>query len=246
MGVTELILVRHGESEGNVAAAQADAAGAEVIQIGLRDADVPLSGLGFEQATALGTGLQHLGPKHTPTAVWCSPYLRAQQTAQTSLNVAGLQLPFVTDERLRDRELGVLDLLTTGGVFARFPYEADRRRWVGKFYHRPAGGESWADVIHRVRTVLHDMDLEEPEGRVLVVCHDALVLAFRYVCERMSEQQVLAVGTSTPVRNVSITRLVRQPHGRRWQLVTFNDVRHLVVEETPVTEHAGDRSDETV
>lgn len=40
MGAVELVLVRHGESAGNVAAAVAQRTGAEVIDIGLRDADV--------------------------------------------------------------------------------------------------------------------------------------------------------------------------------------------------------------
>jgi broad specificity phosphatase PhoE len=44
-----------------------------------------------------------------------------------------LDLPIRVDERLRDRELGVLDLLTMQGVKARFPQEAERRRWLGKF-----------------------------------------------------------------------------------------------------------------
>lgn len=246
MGMTELILVRHGESEGNVAAARADAAGAEVIEIGLRDADVPLSAVGFEQAQALGTGLRWLAPDHTPTAVWSSPYVRAQQTAQTALAAAGLQLPYAVDERLRDRELGILDLLTTRGVMARYPYEAERRRWVGKFYHRPPGGESWADVILRVRSVLHDLDQLHPGGRVLVVCHDALVLALRYICEGMAEAQVLTEGATNPVKNVSLTRLLRQPDGIGWQLLVYNDVSHLEVENAPMTQHAGDRSDQPV
>ena len=39
-------LVRHGESVGNVAASQAGAAGADLIQVGLRDADVALTPTG--------------------------------------------------------------------------------------------------------------------------------------------------------------------------------------------------------
>ena len=49
-GAVELLLVRHGESEGNVAATDARLAGAEVIEVPARDADVNLSGTGQEQA----------------------------------------------------------------------------------------------------------------------------------------------------------------------------------------------------
>ena len=57
----ELWLVRHGESVGNVAATAAEAARAEMIELASRDADVPLSETGIEQARALSAAL-HGGP----------------------------------------------------------------------------------------------------------------------------------------------------------------------------------------
>jgi len=239
MTVAELVLVRHGESMGNVAAAAANEADAEVIEVGQRDADVELSEVGREQARALGAGLRDLLADDRPTLVWSSPYVRAHQTAAVSLESAGEDREVLVDERLRDRELGVLDLLTTRGVLARYPLEAGRRRWLGKFYHRPPGGESWADVVLRVRSFVNDLDAVPDGTRALVVCHDALVLSFRYVCERLGEAEILAVGASTPVRNVSITQLVREPD-RTWRLERFNDVRHLEAAGLPVTEHGGD------
>lgn len=131
-----------------------------------------------------------------------------------------------------------MDLLTFRGVEARYPEEAARRRWLGKFYHRPAGGESWADLTLRVRSFLNDLDRLE-NGRVLMVCHDVLVLMFRYECERLSEQQVLEISASTPVKNVSVTRLLRDPGGKGWTLGSFNDVSHLETEDAPITEHPG-------
>ncbi len=239
MSVSELILVRHGESVGNAAAAAADAQGAEVITIDHRDADVPLSPVGAQQAAALGAGLAPLFADGMPTVIWSSPYLRAQQTTAVALEAADSTAPVRIDERVRDRELGVLDLLTTRGVAARFPQEAERRRWLGKFYHRPPGGESWVDVALRVRSFLRDLD-DLPDGtRAVVVCHDALVLLFRFVCEQLSEEQVLQISATTPVRNVSITQLVHEPSGG-WRLARFNDVTHLENLDVPVTEHGGE------
>ena len=63
---------------------------------------------------------------------------------------------FAVDERLRDRELGILDALTAHGVDVRLPAEAARRRWLGKFYYRPPGGEAWTDVALRLRSFLRD------------------------------------------------------------------------------------------
>ncbi len=240
MGATELMLVRHGESMGNVAAAAAHAAGAEVIQVGARDADVPLSPTGVTQAEAFGRWLAEQPPERAPESVWCSPYVRAVQTARTALAVAGSELPLRIDERLRDRELGVLDLLTTRGVEARFPEEAARRRWLGKFYHRPPGGESWADMALRLRTLLRDLDDDEDGRRVLIVAHDALILTVRYVCERMSEADILGVAAATSVANASVTVLSR-PSGRGvWELAAFNRADHVAAAGAPVTSHPGD------
>src|SRR4028119_1391295 len=159
--MVELILVRHGESVGNVASADAYSDEQEVIDVACRDADVPLSETGAEQSRGLGDGLRAMPAP--PDAVWCSPYVRAQETARIALESAGLDLPIRLDARPRARELGVLERLTMRGVQARFPDEAERRRWLGKFYHRPPGGESWADVALRLRTLIPEVDQRSEE-----------------------------------------------------------------------------------
>ncbi|MEJ7648088.1 MAG: phosphoglycerate mutase family protein [Nakamurella sp.] len=93
VGAVELWLVRHGESAGNVAATAAQQAGAEVIDIDVRDADVPLTERGAQQAAAFGTLLAAGGADDRsalPDAIWCSPYLRARQTAEIALREAGI------------------------------------------------------------------------------------------------------------------------------------------------------------
>ncbi len=246
MGASELWLVRHGESLGNVAASEADATGAEVIPVGMRDADVPLSPTGQEQAAALGVWLGRLDPGTAPQTVWSSPYVRAVQTAEVALQSGGLADPAGTmrvriDERLRDRELGILDLLTTHGVKTRLPEEAARRQWLGKFYYRPPGGESWADLALRVRSVMLDLERSDVPDRVLLVCHDAMILIFRYVCEGMREADLLAVAAPGSVRNASVTRLVRTGDATFWTADAFNADEHLQAEGVPVTEHPGER-----
>ena len=240
-GVSELTLVRHGESVGNVAASVAERAGLEIIDLETRDADTPLSPLGAEQAQALGSWLADHAEGAGPQVVWCSPYVRARQTATIALESAGSPLALRLDERLRDRELGILDLLTSTGVDARYPAEAARRRHLGKFYYRPPGGESWADLVLRVRSLLSDLDRVEPGRRVLVVAHDAVIMSIRYVCEALTEEGVLHLARHTPVRNAAVTRLVRTPTGSGWTLAAFNEDDHLERDGAPVTTHAGDR-----
>jgi broad specificity phosphatase PhoE len=239
VAVTELVLVRHGESVGNLAATAAQEQGAEVLHLDLRDADVPLSPAGEQQAASLGVPFEALLGDGQPSRVWASPYHRAVQTAEIALASAGRQADILLDERLRDRELGVLDLLTWRGVQARFPFEADRRRWLGKFYHRPAGGESWADVALRLRSFLRDA-LGDPDAtRLLLFSHDAVIELLRYVCEGMTEAQVLELAAAHPVRNASVTRLQRDGAGP-WRAVTYNDVEHLQETGAPITQHRGE------
>lgn len=247
MTVNELWLVRHGESIGNEAATSAEVAGLEVIDLDIRDADVPLSETGQEQATALGTWLDQY--RSGIDVMWVSPYLRARQTLTLALGDGGGDggadhrngdAPVaIVDERLRDRELGILDLLTWRGVARLHPGEAERRRHLGKFYHRPPGGESWADVALRLRSFLRDA-LEVPGETALVVAHDAIVMLFLYLLLPMEEAALLDFASSHTVLNASVTHIRRADGG--WELVEFSTVDHLQREGAEVTVHPG-RSD---
>ncbi|WP_284974117.1 histidine phosphatase family protein [Arthrobacter sp. efr-133-TYG-104] len=239
-GPVELLLVRHGESEGNVAATEARIAGAEVIDVPARDPDVNLSDVGQEQAKALGVALSRISPELRPDTVISSPYARAQQTARIAVEVAGWPVTVTTDERLRDRELGILDRLTGRGVDKRYPEEAERRLWLGKLYYRPPGGESWADVALRLRSILNELDNPARGQRLMLVCHDALILLVRYVLEGMSEKEILDLASSTSVLNASVTRFVRPSGVGPWTLDSFNVADHLTEQNVAVTEHGGD------
>jgi probable phosphoglycerate mutase len=230
-----LWLVRHGESEGNVADVAARKAGASRLDLDVNDIDVTLSALGQDQARALGERLAQLSPEECPTCVVVSPYRRARQTADIALTAAGLQaLPMTVDERLRDREQGVLDRLTATGIRERFPEEAERRRYFGKFWYRPPGGESWADVAQRVRNALIDLRLDHEGERVLMVAHDVPILLARYVVEHLDVGDVLALAGA--IGNCSLTTYDGDRDGMR--LTCFNDTRHIQAhEDATVTAH---------
>ena len=240
MTAHELWLVRHGESLANRAATAAESQGLEVVSVDLRDADVPLSPTGEEQAEALGSWLADLDKDEMPDAAWSSSYLRARQTVSIALETAGFDVAVTVDERLRDRELGVLDLLTSHGVEVRFPEEALRKRWLGKFYYRPPGGESWADLALRVRSLLVDLERAETPHRVLIAGHDAIVMTFIYVCLGLSERELLDFAQSHTVANASVTRLTRDADSGPWTLDAFSLSEHLVAAGAPVTLHGGD------
>ncbi|MFE9955398.1 histidine phosphatase family protein [Micromonospora sp. NPDC005299] len=219
-----LWIVRHGESTANVAATAAEASGAELIDLTHRDADVPLSSTGEEQARATGRWLAGLPEARRPDVAVVSPYLRAVRTAELAL--AGTGVPASRDERLRDRELGILDGLTGHGVRRRYPDEAARRDRLGKFYYRPPGGESWTDVALRLRTLLGDLRRDHAGGRVLLFGHDALVFLLRYLVEGLTEAELMALTRGHVIANCSVTGWSADATGQLTPDV-FNDVTHL-------------------
>jgi broad specificity phosphatase PhoE len=223
-----------------VAALHAETAGASRIDIATRDMDVPLSDLGRRQAAALGAWIGALAPSERPTAILSSPYARACETAELVAEGAGIDEGDITvDERLREREFGLLDRLTKAGIMERFPEEAERRTFLGKFYYRPQGGESWADVVLRLRSVLDSVARDCAGERLLIVTHQVVVLMFRYLLEHMREADVLAIDREVEVANCSITTFEFDPSaGRRGGLVLrrFNDVTPLEQEGEHVTE----------
>lgn len=237
--MTELLVVRHGESQGNLAREAAESDGAEVIAIG-RDPDVELSDLGRQQASAVGRWLHGLPVSSRPVAVWSSPYLRAVQTAEIALGEAGLTDRVHRDERLRDRELGVLDRLTSRGVLARWPAEAERRRTLGKFYYRPPGGESWVDVTLRLRSLLADVERANIEGGVLIVSHDAVIMLIRYLLERLDERELLDIAASQTIGNGSVSRSARDDATAPWRLLDFGVDEHLLAHGVQPTTHGGE------
>ena len=236
----EIWLVRHGQSAGNVARDVAEAAAGLHIDIAERDVDVPLSELGVQQSRALSAWFASLPSSQRPNVVLHSPYLRAAETAR--LIIDGMDAPELStvqvDERLREKEFGILDRLTVLGIADKYPELHEQRRHVGKFYFRPPGGESWCDVILRLRSVLDTLTREYCRERVLIVGHQVIVNCFRYLLERMDEAAILEEDRAGDVPNCSVTSYAFDPKlGKRGKLALrlVNFVAPLEATGTPVT-----------
>jgi broad specificity phosphatase PhoE len=203
----EIWLVRHGQSAGNVARDAAEATAGLLIDIAERDVDVPLSPLGVEQSRALGGWFASLAESERPNVVLHSPYVRAAETARIIVEQMGhpRMLAVQVDERVREKEFGILDRLTTLGISHKYPELYEQRQHVGKFYFRPPGGESWCDVILRLRSVLDTITREYCGERVLIVGHQVTVNCFRYLFERLDEARILAFDRAGDVPNCSVT-----------------------------------------
>ena len=233
-----LWVVRHGQSAGNVARDAAEAAGLALIDIEFRDIDTPLSDLGVEQSLALGRWFGGLPVREQPQVILCSPYVRAKETARLVMEQAGLRPGDVRlriDERLREKEFGILDRLTKFGIKEKHPELDHQRGHVGKFYFRPPGGESWCDVILRLRSLTEMVTREHGGERVLVVAHQVIVNCMRYLIENLDEATILAIDKVGDVPNCAVTsyRLDVTNHALAPDLVNF--IAPLVEAGAPVT-----------
>ena len=163
-----IILVRHGESEGNVD---------DTIYERVPDHRLSLTETGFEQARQTGAVLRTLLDGDSVEA-YVSPYRRSRQT------LAALDLPVAerdvrVEPRLREQD------------WANFQDPADiaeqkaLRDRYGHFYYRFTHGESGADVYDRVSTFLESMfrNFATPAAprNVVIVTHG---LTMRLFCMR--------------------------------------------------------------
>ncbi len=201
-----LWLVRHGESLGNIARLEAERKSALKIETPHREPDVELSPGGIEQSKRLGKWFASEPAK--PTIIYTSPYVRAQATTQILAETAGFghdTISFRMDERLREREFGIFDCLTKEGALLKYPEICDLRHRWGKFYFRPPGGESWADVVFRLRSFV-ETDLKRvPDDHVLIVTHEVVVRCFRYILENLNEPEILTIDAASDVENGAVT-----------------------------------------
>ncbi|MFF9896835.1 histidine phosphatase family protein [Streptomyces longispororuber] len=222
--------VRHGQSTANVAFAAAQESGSTVPAPG-RDRDVALSDLGTAQASALGGWLAGQASGTGPDLVVCSPYRRARQTweemADRAAELGAPRVDVLVDERLRDREMGIFELHPPAALHARAPEEAARRALLGEWHYRPPGGEAFTDVAVRVGQFVTDLTAAAPGRRVLVVAHDAVVIALRYVTAGIGAE---APDRLPPVPNASVSHW--RGDGRHLALVSWGNTSHLIAPTT--------------
>jgi broad specificity phosphatase PhoE len=232
-----LWVVRHGESAGNVAARQAVGEGGHHFRLAMRDADVPLSATGEEQADALGRWFAHGSPVR-PDIILSSPYIGARETARRVLSACSVpeRTPILVDERLREKETGILDGLTPEGVAALHPDQAEQRKTIGKFYHRSPGGENWCDVILRLRGVVDRISLHHADQHVLIVAHEVVVFCLRYILENLDEEGILAIDAQGDVANCAITEYRFDGITSTLLLHNFNETGPVSHYGAPITE----------
>lgn len=188
-----LILIRHGESEGNKAVEAAKKGDTRYYdQDNGRFMTVPghqwrLTDLGRAQANAIGQWVESTElyfERH-----YVSPYVRTRETA-AHLELDGAQ--WLINRALRERDWGDIGSIPRKEFLERYPDNAHQRS-IDPLYWTPPGGESIAHVAeNRVRNVLSTLHRECDSDNVIAVAHGELMWAFRLILEYWNDDDFVA------------------------------------------------------
>ena len=184
-----LYLVRHGESVANVR---------HVFSNGRLD--LPLTGLGREQARRAAAWLADRGIAH----VFSAPLLRARQTAEIIAGHLGAGTTVLPD--LDEVRVGNLDGRDDPESWAI--YDRVMARWyAGDEAAAFPGGERLGEALARYRGALREIGRRYPDGVVAAVTHGGIQLTvLPRLCPTLD-------GSARTLPNVAITTLEVTPDG---------------------------------
>ncbi len=202
MDRTQVIIVRHGQTQWNIK--------------GVRQGhlDSPLTEKGLAQAEALGERLA----REKFSVLYSSDLGRAVQTARMISHATGHTI--VTDARLRERHLGIFQGLNAEEIKERYPEEYRLHRTLGPDYVIP-GGESVHQQVARNVACLEEC-VEKHAGQTIAVVTHGGVLSGLF-------RHIFSIPFQAPRRfefvNASLN-LFTYEEGH-WMLRTWGDVSHL-------------------
>ncbi len=185
----DLVLVRHGQSEGNVARQLSEQGDDSLFSeefCNRHNSRLRLTNKGRHQAVEAGKWLkENVGSRFDRYLV--SGYARAMETA------ALLDLPdamWYQDFYLRERDMGYFDIISEEEKKSKYP-EAYRQYQHDPFYWTPPNGESVAQLCLRIDRVLQTLHRECQDKKVVITCHGMVMWAFRIRIERWTPDEFL-------------------------------------------------------
>lgn len=204
MAKTTILLVRHGQSEGNI------------LDVFTGHSGYPLSDLGHKQAALTAA---YIRGNYNVDAVYSSDLPRAFQTAEHIAKA--FSLPVVTDCRIREINAGAWE----NKRFADLPdlYPEDFTVWCEDLMHaRCTGGESVEEVAERTENALQDLAVANPEKCIVVVAHATTIRSILWKLSGGTKEAMEALAWGC---NCSISKLTYAD--RKLQLVSSNYGDHL-------------------
>jgi broad specificity phosphatase PhoE len=203
--IYRLVLLRHGESDGN--------------SLGQRQGqlDLPLTKRGQRQVEALA--LRWQAESRVFDRVFSSPLSRARQTAL--ILSRALDAPLEFSAHWMERDLGKLSGL---------PVESEAERAARPFTNpfQPVGetGETQWELYLRAAAALQKL-LHCPPGRYLVVSHGGLLNMLLYAVLGLTPQPP-GRGPAFHFGNASFASLSYRPQRNAWAVEGLNDQLHLL------------------
>ncbi|MFL2743389.1 MAG: histidine phosphatase family protein [bacterium] len=201
MKETEIILIRHGETEWN----------SQKRMQGHSNSD--LSEVGRGQIQALGELMKNVSFDH----IYSSDSLRARQTAEAITQYSGHTLQF--DQRIREKNLGVFEGLTSTEAKERHPEVYRLFKTAGANYVIDEG-ESTQQLLERALEFIEEIRLRHPQERVVMVTHGGVV--------RVLMKHALGLSIDAPTRfiikNTGIFGLI---WNENWLVTQMGGVYHL-------------------
>ncbi len=202
MVTTQLLLVRHGQTE-----------------LSLSDAfcgliETPLTKLGREQARRLA---KHLSREHID-ALYCSPLGRARETAEPIAATLNLQVQI--REALCEMDFGRLDGRVHAEVAAEFPQIMaawDRGSWTTQM----PGGETQQAVLARLISCIIELLTIHAGQTILLVGHRT---TWRLLIGHLLNMSLLS-SRGLHLDPASLSKLIVT--GDQVRLVIYNDTGHL-------------------
>jgi probable phosphoglycerate mutase len=204
---TQVLLIRHGQSEGNAAR-----------RFGGHTA-TPLSQRGHRQASATAQALT----SESLSAIYSSDLPRAMQTAEPLAKLTRIEIQ--PTDAFRERSVGVMEGLTFEEAAEKHPdqYAALLRR---DFEHVLSGGESYRQLLDRASQKL-DEAIEQHKGeRIAVFSHTGTICILAlHLMGALDAPELKAVWIASS--NCGISRFDFREDGFL-RVLTVNDTRHLV------------------
>jgi 2,3-bisphosphoglycerate-dependent phosphoglycerate mutase len=204
---TRVLLVRHGQSQGNAEG-----------RFGGHTA-TPLSARGRLQAEATA---QALSSEHL-SAIYSSDLPRAVETARPLSLLTGLEIQ--STEAFRERSVGVMEGLTFEEAATRHPeqYAALIRR---DFEHVLLGGESYRQMLDRAARKLDSIIEQHSGGSITVFSHTGTICILAlHLMGALDAPELRPVWIATT--NCGITRFELRTDGFV-RVLSINDTRHLI------------------
>jgi NAD+ kinase len=171
----DLVLVRHGESEGNIANKRDRNGDSSLLTPEHRNrhnSTWRLTDLGVKQAKSAGNWiLENIHGQFDHCLV--SAYVRARETAGY-LGLPGVE--WEIDPYLIERDHGDLDGMTQAQKDKKFGDNLARRA-MQEFYWRPPNGETRLDAGLRWDRIMHSLSDRHHDHRVIIVAHETLIEA---------------------------------------------------------------------